>query len=231
MVSLKIIKPRSPGQRHLIKYIKKDLLKKPLFKKNVYKCFRTINFKLKNFSSIVYGLEYDPNRSSAIAALYNLQSKHFFYMLAANKLRVGDIIKSGLKAETKIGHTMSIEKIPVGTCIYNLSYTQNNLAKISRAAGTYSIILQKTNKYAIILLNSKRKIKLSLKSFGTIGTVSNDFNNLTQFGKAGKSRWLNTKPIVRGVAKNPVDHPHGGGEGKTSGFRKTPWSKPINSPR
>jgi large subunit ribosomal protein L2 len=227
---LKIVKPRSPGQRHLIKFINKNVKTKPVLKNLIKKSYRSICFKLKNFSSIVYSLEYDPNRTSKIASLYNFETKKFLYILSPDNLKTGDIIKSGLKAQqNKIGHTLILEKISVGTCLYNLSYKPHSSAKISRSAGAYSILIDKNKNYVLVLVNSGSKLKLPLKSFATIGVVSNGLKNLAQLGKAGTLKWLNKKPIVRGVAKNPVDHPHGGGEGKKSGIRKTPWGKPIYS--
>ena len=227
---LKFVKPRSPGQRHLIKFVNKNVKKKPILKNFIKKSYRTLCFKLKNFSGIVYSLEYDPNRTSKIASIYNFETKKFFYTLAPNKIKIGDIIQSGSRAQSnKIGHTTVLEKIPVGTCLFNVSYKKNSLAKISRSAGAYSILIEKTKNFVLLLVNSGKKIKLPLKSFGTVGLVSNGLKNLAQLGKAGKLKWLKKRPIVRGVAKNPVDHPHGGGEGKKSGFKLTPWGKPQGS--
>nr|AVR57484.1 ribosomal protein L2 [Entomoneis sp.] len=250
---LQTLKPTSPGKRHLIKLNEKNISKKPILKTKLKnkkinlgknntgkitighksggekKRYREINFTNKNFIGIVFNIEYDPNRNAKIAAVFNFKSNTFFYVLAPKNLEIGNILKSGLEAEKKTGHTMNLEKIPVGCCIYNISSKPNSFAKISRAAGTYSVITEKTKQYAKILLSSGNKKLLSLKNFATIGVVSNELKLLTQTGKAGASRWLGKKPIVRGVAMNPVDHPHGGGEGRKSGTRKTPWGKQMGS--
>lgn len=194
------------------------------------KRYREISFKFSSsFLGIVFSIEYDPNRNCNIASIFNIKLKTFFYLIAAKNLTVGDIVKSGFYAENKIGHTMTLQKIPIGCCIFNVTLQKNNLAKISRSAGTYSIILEKTQTQAIILLASGKKKIVPINCFATIGIVSKHLNFLNQIKKAGKSRWLNKRPSVRGVAKNPVDHPNGGGEGKKSGFRKTPWGKVMGS--
>lgn len=192
--------------------------------------YRQINFKSNiNFLGIIFNIEYDPNRNCKIASVYNFKTNNFFYKIAAKDLKIGNIIKSGIYAENKIGHTMLLRKIPIGCCIHNISIKSNGFSKMTRSAGTYSIILEKTNKYVKILLSSGKKKKLYFNSLATIGIISNQIFFLLKLGKAGKSRWLNKRPNVRGVAKNPVDHPHGGGEGKKSGKRKNPWGKVTNS--
>lgn len=120
---------------------------------------------------------------------------------------------------------MPISEIPIGSLIHNISTKPFKSSKVSRAAGTFSRLKEKTLKYAKIELSSGKHIILSPKCYATIGIVSNELISLTQKGKAGRSRWLNKRPVVRGVAMNPVDHPHGGGEGKKSGKGKTPWGK------
>jgi large subunit ribosomal protein L2 len=247
-MELQIFKPTSPAIRHFLK-LKKNLAKKPVLKKNLSKLkknsgrmtiqnkrgghkkrYRQINFnKTENFTGIVYSIEYDPNRNSNIASIFNIKLNSFFYVIAPKDLVIGNIIKSGLEAEKKVGHSMSLRLAPTGCCIFNVSFKSNSVAKISRSAGTYSVIIKKTEKYAQIALSSGAKKLLSLNAFATIGTVSNELFYLTKLGKAGRARWLGLKPTVRGVAMNPVDHPHGGGEGKKSGKRKTPWGKPMSS--
>lgn len=250
---LKIKKPTSPGIRHLIKLnnfklSKKSLLKSQLTKKNikngknhlgkitvkhkgggVKKKYRIVKSKMENLTAIVYNLEYDPNKNALIAAVFDLKSKIFFYVLAAKNLRVGDIIKHGFEAEKKTGHCMLLNKIPIGCYIFNFSTTSLDKSKIAKAAGTYAILIKKTKTYAEILLNSGKTKKIPLTSHANIGVASNPYFFLTQSGKAGKTRWLNIRPTVRGVAKNPIDHPNGGGEGKKSGKRKTPWGKIMHS--
>jgi large subunit ribosomal protein L2 len=247
-MELKVFKPTSPGKRHFIK-LKKNLAKKPILKVKLNKLkknsgkatirnkrgghkkrYRQIDFnKIENFTGVVYSIEYDPNRNSSIASVFNIKLNTFFYMIAPKDLEIGHIIKSGLEAEKKVGHSMSLRLVPTGCCIYNVSFTPNSIAKISRAAGTYSVITKKAEKYAQILLSSGARKLLSLNAFATIGIVSNELAYLTKLGKAGRARWLGLRPTVRGVAMNPVDHPHGGGEGKKSGKRKNPWGKPISS--
>ena len=242
---LKTYKPTSPAIRHFIK-LKKNLAKKPILKvklkKNSGKAitrnkggghkkrYRQINFnKMGNFTGIVYSIEYDPNRNSNIASIFNIKLNSFFYVIAPKDLGIGNIVKYGLEAERKVGHSMSLRLVPTGCCIHNVSFKPGSVAKISRSAGTYSVIIKKTDNYAQILLSSGAKKLLSLNAFATIGIVSNELFYLTNLGKAGRARWLGFKPTVRGVAMNPIDHPHGGGEGKKSGKRKTPWGKPISS--
>ena len=184
------------------------------------KKYRKIVF-LKNstYIGITCNIEYDPNRSANIAAIYNFSNSKFFYILAPKKLKIGDIIKTNSNSEIKLGYCLKIKQIPIGSYIYNIS------SKISRSAGTYSKIKQKNLKFCTIKINSKKLKQISMKSFATIGIVSNELNFLLQSKKAGQSRWLNKRPNVRGVAMNPVDHPNGGGEGKKSGFNKNPWGK------
>ena len=138
---------------------------------------------------------------------------------------MSDIVESGSTTEPKLGHSLPIDRIPVGSYIHNISSKNLKPAQISRAAGTFSQLKEKTLNYAIIKLNSGEYRSLSPSCFATIGSVSNELIFLTQLKKAGQSRWLNKRPTVRGVAMNPVDHPHGGGEGKKSGKNKTPWGK------
>jgi large subunit ribosomal protein L2 len=226
---LKINKPTSPGKRHTVSLFKPDFSKNKKVKFKSLSKSSKVNFNFIDFVGIVCSLEYDSGRTATIASIFNLETLKYFYIIAPDKLKIGDVIKSGFKASKKIGHTNILENIPVGTYLYCLAYKPNSLAKIARSAGTYSIIIEKTTMFAKVLVNSGKILKLSLKCFGTIGIVSNILQNLTQIGKAGRLRWLKKKIIVRGVAKNPIDHPHGGGEGKKSGIRKTPWGKSMSS--
>ena len=252
MTKLIIPKPITPSQRHLIRVNNKILSKKPFIKSNLIKTktssgrnnsgkitirhkggghkkrYRKLDFhRIMNSEGIVCTLEYDPNRNANIASIYNYVNEEFYYILAPKDLKIGDIIKSGKKAEVKIGHSLPITKIPVGSYIHNVSPRKNKKAQISRSAGTFSQLLEKTLKYAKIQLSSGEQRFLSPDCFATIGIVSNDLAFLTQLGKAGQSRWKNRRPSVRGVAMNPIDHPHGGGEGKKSGKGKTPWGKNV----
>jgi len=247
-------KPVTSSQRHLVKLNKKNLEKKPFIKKHIKglknlagrnnsgsitvrhkggghkKKYRRINFQ-RTYSAlgIVCGLEYDPNRNSNIASVYEYLENKFYYILAPNDLNKGDIIKTGTELEPKIGYSLPISEIPEGSFIHNISLSRNKPAQITRAAGTFSVLKQKTLNNATIELSSGEKKIVSSTCFATIGTVSNEFDFLTQLGKAGRSRWLNKRPITRGVAMNPIDHPHGGGEGKKSGKGKNLWGKPTKS--
>jgi large subunit ribosomal protein L2 len=238
-------------QKPQLQVNKKRLRRKPLLKKNIKglknlagrnnsgkitirhqggghkKKYRKINFyRTKISTGITCSLEYDPNRNAYIAAIYDFSNNEFFYILAPKNLKIGDIVESGSTTEPKLGHSLPIGQIPVGSYIHNISTKMSKPAQISRAAGTFSILKKKTLSYAIIELNSGEQRLLSPKCYATIGSVSNELVFLSQLRKAGQSRWLNKRPTVRGVAMNPVDHPHGGGEGKKSGKNKTPWGKP-----
>ena len=155
--------------------------------------------------------------------MYDFIKKSFFYIIAPKHLKIGDIVKSGLDIEPSLGSSLPLLKISIGTPIFNVSTRMNHKSQISRAAGTFSIIKEKNDQYATIELSSGETKKISTKCFASIGEVSKEFFFLTRLGKAGQSRWLNKRPTVRGVAMNPIDHPHGGGEGKKSGSSKTPW--------
>ena len=246
-MKFKIGKPTTPSQRHLIQLNREYLKKKPIIKKKLKglvnsggrnnsgkitirhkggghkKKYREINFnRTKILTGITVSLEYDPNRNANIASIYNISDKDFFYILAPKNLKIGDIIKSGSSAELKIGHSLPISEIPIGSYIHNVSSTTFKPAQIARSAGTFSIIKEKTLEYAKIELSSGEQKFVSSKCYATMGVVSNELIVITQLGKAGKSKWLNKRPTVRGVAMNPIDHPHGGGEGKKSGKGKTP---------
>lgn len=250
-MKLKFLQPTTSSQRHVIRLNKKNLIKKPLLKTKLKgfknqtgrnnsgkitvfhkgggqkKKYRKINFnRTSETTGIVCSIEYDPNRSANIASVYNFSEKNFFYILAPINLTIGDIIKSGIKADFKNGNSLPLSKISVGNLIHNISFKKFKSAQISRSAGTFSILEEKTLKNARLKLTSGKQKLVSLNSFATIGVVSNEFSFLTQNGKAGKSRWLNKRPTVRGVAMNPIDHPHGGGEGKKSGINVSPWGKP-----
>lgn len=250
-MELKKIKPTTSSQRNLIKITNKNLHKKPLIKaklkglktnsgrnntgqitcrriggghKNRY---RRIDFIRKtNSIGVTMSIEYDPNRTSHIAAIYDFLNKRHFYILAPKGLKVGDIVKSGSVAEPKIGHSLPIHKIPAGFYIHNVSPKTNKPGQISRAAGTFTKLMEKTSNSARIIISSGEQRMVSVDCCATIGVVSNYLNSVSTKGKAGRSRWLNKRPKVRGVAMNPVDHPNGGGEGKKSGLGKTPWGKP-----
>ncbi|QXE46249.1 50S ribosomal protein L2 (mitochondrion) [Nitzschia inconspicua] len=250
---LEKVKPITASRRQLIKLNQKSLnvSKKPLLKdkiigkKNssgrnnsgkitvfhkgggVKKRYRKVDFNRKfNSIGIICTIEHDPNRNAFIASVFNFINKKFSYIIAPQGLRVGDIVKSGLETEPSLGSSLPIGNIPIGTPIYNVSPKLFSPAQISRSAGTFSIIKEKTETYAVIELSSGELRYISSKCFASIGEVSKELYFLTRLGKAGQSRWLNKRPTTRGVATNPVDHPHGGGEGKKSGRSRTPWGKP-----
>ena len=192
--------------------------------------YRIVDFNRNRKSlGIVTSVEYDPNRSSNIAAVYEYSDKRFFYMLAPKFLKSGDLIESGYK-NFKLGCSLPVEHMPKGTSVNCLATSAKKSAKLARSAGTSAQLEHVESGVASIKLSSKKKIKISSNSIGTIGVVSNVKHFLKKIGKAGRARWLNVRPSVRGVAMNPVDHPHGGGEGKKSGFRRTPWGKTLKSP-
>ena len=180
-------------------------------------------------TGIVLSIEYDPNRNSFISAIYDFINKKYYYILTPKNLKVGDLVKSGIYADLKLGNSLHLYKINVGTLLHNISLSDTNKGVISRSAGNYSILLEKNKKNAKLKVSSGKIINVSLDRIATIGVVSNENYFLKIIGKAGRSRWLNKRPVVRGVAMNPIDHPHGGGEGKTSGgkIHLTPWGKPT----
>ena len=251
-MEFKIKKPVTPSQRHLIQLNTKNLEKKPTIKKKIKslknsggrnnsgkitirhrggghkKRYRELNFSRTNPSiGIVYSIEYDPNRNANITSIFEISTRKFFYMVAPKNIKVGDIVKSGPNAEAKIGHSLPLSEIPVGSYIHNIAPKKTKTAQISRAAGTFARLTEKTLKYAKIELKSGEQRMISSECYATIGIVSNELIFLSQLGKAGRSRWLNKRPNVRGVAMNPVDHPHGGGEGKKSASGYTPWGKAM----
>jgi large subunit ribosomal protein L2 len=196
------------------------------------KKYRKIDFiRNENSIGIVTSLEYDPYRTAFIASIYDFLNSAYFYITAPKKLNIGDIVKSGTNADIKIGHSLPLTKLPVGSVIHNISLKKNKKAQLSRSAGTSSQLIEKTSEYCRIVLSSGKHKFISTTCYATIGTVSNEFIFFKIIGKAGRSRWLNKRPNVRGVAMNPIDHPHGGGEGKTSGGRSsvTPWGKPTKN--
>lgn len=193
------------------------------------KVYRTVDFQRLNTSGIVEAIEYDPFRTAYLARLYDNVEKRHVYILAPKNLCVGSLVKSGEEAEIKLGHAMPLRRIPVGSLLHNLSTAEGKRGQYCRAAGTYAQLIQKTKNYARVRLSSGEQRLIQLNSYATLGVVSNENRNLNSVGKAGRNRWYGKRPNVRGVAMNPIDHPHGGGEGKTSGGRPsvTPWGKPT----
>lgn len=192
------------------------------------KKYRKIDFmRNKDSIGIVSSLEYDPCRTALIASVYDFLNFNYFYMIAPKNLNIGHIVKSGVYAEIKVGHSLPLIKIPIGSFIHNISLKKYKKAQLSRSAGASSQLIKKTPKFCQIVLGSKQHKSIPSDCIATIGVVSNEFSLFKIIGKAGRNRWLSKRPTVRGVAMNPIDHPHGGGEGKTSGGRSsvTPWGK------
>nr|WVH38384.1 ribosomal protein L2 [Colpomenia sinuosa] len=194
------------------------------------KLYRNIDFKRKHTQGIVVGLEYDPNRSAFLARIFNPDTQQHTYIIAPSKIKRGDIIRSNSKRNgLQNGHSKSLQYIMTGTLIHNLSVFPGQNAKILRAPGACGLILKRTKNLAKVRLKSGQYRWFDIKTIATNGIVGNTNSRFNKLYKAGQSRWLGRRPIVRGVAMNPVDHPHGGGEGKTSGGRPsvTPWGKPT----
>ncbi|MBC9177432.1 50S ribosomal protein L2 [Pseudoroseomonas ludipueritiae] len=192
--------------------------------------YRIVDFKRRKFNvpATVERLEYDPNRT-AFLALLKYEDGELSYIIAPQRLKVGDTVVAGEKVDIKPGNAMPLGAIPVGTIIYNIEMKPGAGGKIARSAGTYAQLVGKDAGYAQIKLMSGELRLVRGECIAAIGAVSNPDNQNQQVGKAGRSRWLGRKPHQRGVVMNPVDHPHGGGEGRTSGGRHpvTPWGKPT----
>ena len=191
---------------------------------------RLVDFKRRKFDmpATVERLEYDPNRSAFIA-LVKYADGELSYILAPQRLKAGDQIVSGERVDIKPGNAMPLANIPVGTIVHNVELKRGRCGQLARSAGTYAQLVGKDAGYAQIKLNSGELRIVPGDCLATVGAVSNPDNQNTVVGKAGRKRWLGRRPVVRGVVMNPVDHPHGGGEGKTSGGRHpvTPWGKPT----
>ncbi len=180
--------------------------------------YRLIDFKRdkENMVATVKTIEYDPNRTAFIA-LVEYEDGEKRYILAPDKLKVGDTINAGDKASPLVGHAMFLRDIPQGTSIHAIEMTPGRGAALARSAGTYGLLVGREGKYAIVRLPSGEVRRVLQTCKATIGTTSNPDHSLRVLGKAGRKRWLGRRPRVRGVAMNPVDHPMGGGEGRASG--------------
>jgi len=191
---------------------------------------RLVDFKRRKFdvTATVERLEYDPNRSGFIA-LIKYADGELAYILAPQRLKAGDQVVSGERADIKPGNAMPLANMPVGTIVHNVELKKGRGGQLARSAGTYAQLVGKDAGYAQIKLNSGELRMVPAECLATVGAVSNPDQQNIVIGKAGRTRWLGHRPVVRGVAMNPVDHPHGGGEGKTSGGRHpvTPWGKPT----
>jgi large subunit ribosomal protein L2 len=196
--------------------------------------YRVIDFKRTKFdvSAVVERIEYDPNRSAFIALL-KYDDGEQAYIIAPQRLQEGDRVIAANRADIKPGNAMPMENMPVGTIIHNVEMKPGRGGQMARAAGTYVQLIGKDSGYAQLRLTSGELRMVPAKCMATVGAVSNADNKNQNMSKAGRSRWLGKRPKVRGVAMNPVDHPHGGGEGRTSGGRHpvSPWGKPTKGAR
>ncbi|QGG80858.1 50S ribosomal protein L2 [Litorivicinus lipolyticus] len=247
-------KPTSPGRRHLVKVVHPHLHKgapyAPLLEKknktggrnNQGRIttrhvggghkhhYRVVDFK-RNKDGIpgkVERIEYDPNRSAHIALVLYADGERR-YILAPKGVFAGDSVRSGVDAPMKAGSCLPIRNIPVGSTIHNIEMRPGKGGQIARSAGTSAQLVAREGAYATVRLRSGEMRRIPVECRATLGEVSNSEHSLRQLGKAGASRWRGIRPTVRGVVMNPVDHPHGGGEGRTSGGRHpvTPWGVPT----
>ncbi|MBK8176097.1 MAG: 50S ribosomal protein L2 [Rhodospirillales bacterium] len=196
--------------------------------------YRLVDFKRTKLDvpAKVERLEYDPNRSAFIA-LIRYEDGEIAYILAPQRLAVGDAVIAGRAVDVKPGNALPLQNMPVGTIVHNVEMKKGRGGQIARSAGTYAQLIGKDQGYAQLRLNSGELRMVRAECMATVGAVSNPDRQNVKIGKAGRSRWLGVRPSVRGVAMNPIDHPHGGGEGKTSGGRHpvTPWGKPTKGKR
>ncbi len=247
-------KPTSPGRRFQVRVVNKDLHKgepcKALLDRKTKsggrnnngritvrhiggghrQHYRMIDFKRRkdDIPAKVEHLEYDPNRSANIALLLYADGERR-YIIAPRKLAAGDTVQSGQHASISVGNALPMRNIPVGTVIHCIEMKPGKGAQMARSAGTSAQLVAKEGAHATLRLRSGEMRKVLAECRATIGEVSNSEHGLTKLGKAGAKRWRGVRPTVRGVAMNPVDHPHGGGEGRTSGGRHpvSPWGVPT----
>jgi len=194
------------------------------------KAYRVIDFKRRKFDMAgkVERLEYDPNRTAFIA-LVKYDDGEQAYILAPQRLAAGDVVVAGEHVDVKPGNAMPAANIPVGTIVHNIELKIGKGGQIARSAGTYAQIVGRDGEYVILRLNSGEQRLVHGRCMASIGAVSNPDRMNVSIGKAGRTRWLGRRPHNRGVTMNPVDHPHGGGEGRTSGGRHpvSPWGFPT----
>ncbi|MCH7922102.1 MAG: 50S ribosomal protein L2 [Nitrospinae bacterium] len=253
-MGIKHFKPTSPGRRFQTVLTTEDLIRKKPEKRLTKglrkrggrnnagritsrhrggghkRMYRMIDFKRDKTGvpARVAALEYDPNRSARIALLHYADGEKR-YIIAPLNLKVGDEVLSGPSADIKPGNAMPLRFIPLGTIVHNVELTKGRGGQLIRGAGTGAQLMAKEGDYAQLRLSSGEVRMIHLDCRATVGQVGNPDHENISLGKAGRSRWLGRRPRVRGVAMNPVDHPHGGGEGKSSGGRhpSTPWGKPT----
>jgi len=253
-MALKTFKPTTPGQRQLVLVDRSALYRgKPVktltegksssggrnnngritvrFRGGGHKqAYRKVDFKRRKFDvpARVERLEYDPNRTAFIA-LIKYEDGELSYILAPQRLAVGDTVVAGEHVDVKPGNAMPLASIPVGTIIHNVELKIGKGGQIARSAGSYAQIVGRDQEYVIVRLNSGEQRLVHGMCMATVGAVSNPDHMNISIGKAGRNRWLGFRPHNRGVAMNPIDHPHGGGEGRSSGGRHpvTPWGFPT----
>ncbi|MFV0431809.1 MAG: 50S ribosomal protein L2 [Alphaproteobacteria bacterium] len=257
-MALKTFNPTSPGRRNLV-MIDRSQLWKGAPEKNLTeglrktggrnnngritarhiggghkRRYRLIDFKRKKYdvSAEVQRIEYDPNRTAFIA-LIQYEDGEKAYILAPQRLSIGDKVVSGKQCDIKPGNAMPLANIPVGTLVHNVEMKPGKGGQMARSAGSYVQLVGKDRGYAQLRMPSGEVRMVRAECFATVGAVSNPDQQNIKLGKAGRKRWLGKRPSVRGVAMNPVDHPHGGGEGRTSGGRHpvSPWGKPTKGKR
>jgi large subunit ribosomal protein L2 len=247
-------KPTSPGRRFVVKMVNPDLYKgegyRPLLEKKTKtggrnnngrittrhiggghkQKYRIVDFKRNKDSvkAIVERIEYDPNRTANIALLKYIDGERR-YIIAPKGLKAGDELQSGSNSSIKSGNCLPLSNIPMGSIIHCVELKPGKGAQMVRAAGTSCQVIAKEGRYVTLRMRSGEMRKVLSECRATLGEVSNSEHNLTSLGKAGAKRWKGVRPTVRGVVMNPVDHPHGGGEGKTSGGRHpvSPWGMPT----
>ncbi|ODP38235.1 50S ribosomal protein L2 [Sphingomonas turrisvirgatae] len=199
--------------------------------------YRIIDFKRRKWDveGAVERIEYDPNRTAFIALINygSAETPDYAYIIAPQRLGVGDKVIAAKKTDVKPGNAMEIGQAPVGTIVHNVELKPGKGGQIARSAGTYVQVVGRDRGMVIVRLNSGEQRYVRGECMCTVGAVSNPDNGNTNLAKAGRNRWKGIRPLTRGVAKNPVDHPHGGGEGRTSGGRHpvTPWGKPTKGAR
>ncbi|MEQ8664632.1 MAG: 50S ribosomal protein L2 [Rhodospirillales bacterium] len=257
-MALKNYNPTTPGRRNLVLVDRSDLwkgdpvksltegLRKSGGRNNAGRItarrrggghkrrYRVIDFRRNkdDMPATVERLEFDPNRTAFIA-LIKYEDGELSYIIAPQRLRVGDTVVSGAQADIKPGNCMPLASMPVGTIVHNVEMKIGKGAQLARSAGTYAQLIGKDQGYAQLRLSSGELRMVRGECRATVGAVSNPDQQNIKLGKAGRARWAGKRPSVRGVAMNPIDHPHGGGEGRTSGGRHpvSPWGKPTKGKR
>ena len=257
-MGLKKYKPTTPGQRGLVLIDRSGLWKGRPVKRLTQglaksggrnnmgritarrrggghkRLYRLVDFRRRKWDvpAVVARLEYDPNRT-AFLALLRYEDGELSYILAPQRLAPGDVVVAGERVDIKPGNAMPMANMPIGTIVHNVEMKPGKGGQIARAAGTYAQLVGRDAGYAQLRLSSGEMRLVRAECMATVGAVSNPDQQNIKLGKAGRRRWLGKRPAVRGVAMNPVDHPHGGGEGRTSGGRHpvSPWGKPTKGMR